>query len=256
MEFQALTISPDGLHLYAASETESAVTLFSRNTGTGELTWEAVYKDGVGGNEYLAGAYDAAVSPDGKHVYVASYLDNAITVFLRNATTGLLTRLYVVQDGGFDPPWLQGASALLVSPDNNQLYVTVRGKNTLTVFHRDTSTGGLTWAIHYIDGQNGVDGLQGARGIAIDPAGEASLRRQPVRARAGLLPAQPGHRFVELRAGVQRQHSRHRRVDDRGRRHSQPGWQVYLRLWLWGRRRGGLPLGLPITPAGDIETIG
>jgi 6-phosphogluconolactonase (cycloisomerase 2 family) len=170
---QALTISPDGLHLYVASEIEGAVTLFSRNTSTGALTWVAVYKDGVGGNEYLAGAYDVAVSPDGKHVYVASYLEDAITVFLRNAGTGELTRLYVIEDGGFNPPFLDGANALLVSPDNNFVYVVSRLDDTLSVFERNTTTGGLTWRSHYIDGIRDVDGLDGARGIAIDPAGGA-----------------------------------------------------------------------------------
>jgi len=140
---------------------------------TGALTWEATYQDGIGGNEYLAGAYDVAVSPDGRHVYVASYLDDAITVFYRNATTGALARVYVVQDGAGYPPFLDGANALLVSPDNNYVYVVSRGANSLEAFHRNTTTGALTTASHYYDNAFGIDGLAGARGIAIDPDGEA-----------------------------------------------------------------------------------
>ena len=170
---QSITISPDGTHLYAASEGEDAVSVFGRSIVTGALTWVATYRDGVGGNEYLDGAYDVAVSPDGKHVYVAAYLDDAITVFSRDADTGLLTRFYVIQDGGVDPPFLNGANALLVSPDNKNVYVVSRLDDTLSVFARNTGTGGLTWLTHYVDGLHEVDGLDGARGIAIDGCGWA-----------------------------------------------------------------------------------
>jgi DNA-binding beta-propeller fold protein YncE len=33
-----------------------------------------------------------AVSPDGTHVFVASAFSNAIAIFVRNTTTGALTR--------------------------------------------------------------------------------------------------------------------------------------------------------------------
>ena len=169
---QAITISPDGKHLYAASELDNSLAVYSRDLATGALTWVATYTDGLGGNEYLAGAYEMAVSPDGKHVYLAAYIDDAITVFSRNATTGALTRFYVYQDGG-SALRLDGVNSLVVSPDNNEVYAVSRLDDTLTVFHRNTSTGALTWAEHYIDATAGVDGLDGARALAIDPAGGA-----------------------------------------------------------------------------------
>ncbi len=170
---QAIAISPDGGHLYAASETGSEVAVFGRSIVTGELTWAATYRDGVGGNEYLGGAYDVSVSPDGKHVYVAGYVDGAITVFLRDIDSGLLTRLYAYVNEGFDPPFLDGVNALVVSPDNRFLYSVARQDDALTVFERDPDTGGLTWRSHYLDGIRDVQGLDGARGIAVDPAGGA-----------------------------------------------------------------------------------
>ncbi len=100
---QAITISPDGKHLYAASELDNCLAAYGRDLVTGSLTWVATYTDGVGGNDYLGGAYEVAVSPDGKHVYLAAYTDDAITVFSRNATTGALTRQYVYQDAGAAP---------------------------------------------------------------------------------------------------------------------------------------------------------
>ena len=50
-----------------------------------------VEQDGVGGLDGLDGASQVAVSPDGAHVYVAAFNDDAVTVFRRDASTGRLS---------------------------------------------------------------------------------------------------------------------------------------------------------------------
>ena len=100
-------MSPDGKHVYVASEGSDAVAAFARNKMTGSLTQlpdlAACVNDtgssgtctpGVG----LAGALAVSVSPDGKHVYVASLDSDAVAAFARNNTTGALTQL-LDQDG-------------------------------------------------------------------------------------------------------------------------------------------------------------
>ncbi len=68
---------------------------------------------------------------------------------------------------------LDGVNSLVVSPDNSSLYAVSRLDDTLTVFQRNTSTGALTWSQHFVDSLAGVDGLDGARAVAIDPSGGA-----------------------------------------------------------------------------------
>jgi len=69
---QSVTVSPDGNHVYVAAKYDDAVTVFSRNSSTGALTYVEmevdVSKDAVGGVEGLNGAQSVTVSPDGNHV--------------------------------------------------------------------------------------------------------------------------------------------------------------------------------------------
>ena len=68
----SVTVSSDGKHLYAAGTGERTVAVFARNSTTGALTFVEVQRDGVGGVDGLAGVSSVIVSPDGKHLYVAS----------------------------------------------------------------------------------------------------------------------------------------------------------------------------------------
>ena len=100
----ALAVSPDGAHLYAAGYGEDAVAVFDRDGATGRLTFVEVYRDGSGGVDGLDGARAVVVSPDGLHVYVAGYMEDAVAVFARNSATGALAFQQVVRDntGGVD----------------------------------------------------------------------------------------------------------------------------------------------------------
>ena len=58
-----------------------------------------ILRDGLGGVEYLDGARQITLSPDGSHVYVASTFDNAISVFERDMESGMLALIEVQRDG-------------------------------------------------------------------------------------------------------------------------------------------------------------
>lgn len=114
----------------------------------------------------IADATDVEVSPDGKFAYAAAFSSNSVAVFSRDADTGKLTQLSgndgcVVWDG--DPitgcaqaPGLQGPTALAISPDGKNVYVTtfqldpgasppvISGQ--LTTFTRNSSNGTLSQA--------------------------------------------------------------------------------------------------------------
>jgi 6-phosphogluconolactonase (cycloisomerase 2 family) len=91
MAATTVAISPDDKHVYAASQQNAALTVFSRNLGTGLLTYVELHFDGVNGVDGLEGGLHAAVSSDGKHLYVSSFDDDAIAIFARDAATGALT---------------------------------------------------------------------------------------------------------------------------------------------------------------------
>ncbi len=74
-----MTVSPDGKRVYVASQYDHAVVVFER-TESGGLSTLEVEQDGEGGVDGLATANGLAVSPDGRHRYVAGYDDNALAI--------------------------------------------------------------------------------------------------------------------------------------------------------------------------------
>jgi len=166
-----VVVSPDGLHLYAAGYGSDTVVLFERDSATGRLTFMEMQKDGVDGVDGLDGPQALAVSPDGKHVYVAGYLEDAVAVFARNSTTGALTFSQVVRDNTDGVDGLDGVRALTVSADGLHLYAASRSDSSVAVFSRNSETGELAFVENQRDGTNGVDGLHGARAVALSADG-------------------------------------------------------------------------------------
>jgi 6-phosphogluconolactonase (cycloisomerase 2 family) len=162
----AATITPDGKHVYVVSQqrdpiTLSALALFARDQSTGALTQlpgadGCISEDpgagactpGIG----LRGAAAVAVSPDGRHVYVASQID-AVAVFARNDATGALTQLpepygCISQSGNggrcTQGRALDGARSLVVSKDGRFVYVASELSRAVAVLARDRRTGALS----------------------------------------------------------------------------------------------------------------
>ena len=131
-----------------------------------ELTYlDRVLQDGV-----PIGAVTTAVSPDGDFVYVAGGVNGSIGVFARDHATGGLTFRSAVEDGVDGVDGVSGVLAIVLSDDGQYLYAASGGDNALAVFARDADTGALTEIQSFSDGQE-IDGLAGARQIAISPDG-------------------------------------------------------------------------------------
>jgi 6-phosphogluconolactonase (cycloisomerase 2 family) len=88
---RAVAISPDGRHVYVVSDTDDAVVVFARDALTGLLSRGGAARNGENGINGLGGAHRLRVSPDGRHVYVASQQDEALVAFARDSASGLLT---------------------------------------------------------------------------------------------------------------------------------------------------------------------
>jgi 6-phosphogluconolactonase (cycloisomerase 2 family) len=156
-----VAITPDGAHVYVAAPNADggAVAAFSRNSQTGALTQLPDPGDCVSQNGgecvdeiSIAGANSLVVSPDGAYVYVAASTSDAVAVFSRNETTGVLTQLSgtdgCVADVGVitcdDGEGLDGANDLAITADGATLYVTASSSSAISQFSRNVGTGALT----------------------------------------------------------------------------------------------------------------
>ncbi|KAJ1493883.1 hypothetical protein T484DRAFT_2653392 [Baffinella frigidus] len=148
--------------------------------------------------EGLKGPSSVLVSPEGTHVYVASYFSRAITAFDRNNVTGLLvfsptaTLSSLTPSTGFSPSEslplaseacvtgydclrtgfgrpLHGLAQMVMDPGGRHVYAVSVLSNALQILARDTSTGALSLVRSIIDntlsGARHVDGLAGARAL-------------------------------------------------------------------------------------------
>ena len=153
-----------------------------------------VSNDGSGGDcadgSGLLGAASVAESPDGKYVYVASDISDAIVVFERDKSSGVLTQLIGTDgcvsglgiiEGCADGKALGGASSVAVSPDGKYVYVASFESDAVAVFMRDSCSGALTQLARTAgcvseDGSGGAcadgHGLDSAFAVAVSDDGE------------------------------------------------------------------------------------
>jgi len=148
--------------------------------------------DGCARARGLLSAYSVTVSPDDKHVYVASagsdgVGSNAVVAFSRSGDSGALTTVGCVSDSGGDGRTgtdgfcangdaLLGANDVEVSPDGRHVYVAAGVSNGISWLARDTATGALTPAgclkeLPRADRCRGGFGLEGTSGVAVSPDG-------------------------------------------------------------------------------------
>lgn len=151
--------SPDGAHLYITGGEDDALTVFSRNSITGSLTFVEMQKNGVQGVNGIDNPGEINFSPDGKFVYVSSHLSDAVAVFSRKSESGALTFVDVKKNKMDNVQGLDYVPSLAVSPDGNHLYAVGREDNAVSVFERNSNTGTLTFLEFHKDGVN-LEGTQ------------------------------------------------------------------------------------------------
>jgi DNA-binding beta-propeller fold protein YncE len=185
----SVVVSADGKNAYVAagdrccaSGVSHAVAVFERNSTTGQLTQLAgtdgcVSEDGTGGacanGRALLDAHSAAVSADGKNVYVASR--DAVAAFARDATTGALTQLAgaagCVSETGAgacaDGKALADADSVAVTAGGRSVYVAAGDTSAVSAFRRNATTGALTQLVGPT-GKAGCVSNDGSRGACAD----------------------------------------------------------------------------------------
>lgn len=101
-------------------------------------------RGGIDGIEGLDGPQSVAVSPDGRHVYVASR-DGSIATFERNAESGRLRQLAVLWNGENGITDLDDPSNVIVSGDGANVYATSETPAAVVAFARDPESGALAF---------------------------------------------------------------------------------------------------------------
>lgn len=212
-----VALSPGGGSVYVTSAGSDGVAVFRRDRRTGTLRQlrgrAGCVRNGGGRGcgraRALRDPWRIVVSPDGRHVYVASFGSRAIAVFARNRRTGALRQLKgragCVSDrpraGCGDGRALAAPNSLALSPGGRFLYV---GGNGIAVLRRNVRTG----AVVQVGGSNGcvtTTGREGcSRGRAVEQVLDIALDRDG----DNLYAADPGAMAVavfRLAGGVPRQ---------------------------------------------------
>jgi fibronectin-binding autotransporter adhesin len=169
----SIAVSPDNKNVYVGCTIGSALMIFDRDNSTGTLSYKNSIKNCVNGVSVVSRQIVVTVSPDNKNIYVTGDNDNTVAVYDRNSLTGALTYKTCFKNGTAGINGLSGANAVIVSPDNKNVYVAGGTDNTLAVFTRNTTNGELTYNTYIENGTGGVRGLYGVKSVAICGNGQS-----------------------------------------------------------------------------------
>jgi DNA-binding beta-propeller fold protein YncE/lysophospholipase L1-like esterase len=178
-----LALSPDGRNLYVTADVADAVVAFAVDPDSGALTQLGCVAqggaDGCANGPALSGATGVRVSPDGRNVYVAAELADAVVTFDRDAD-GRLTHRGCISESGAAPctpgTGIVHATGLAISANGAQVYATAIDSSALVTFNRDAD-GSLNEVACISDGGVGGcafgRGLGGANGVNMSPDGRS-----------------------------------------------------------------------------------
>ena len=163
----SVVISSCGKRAYAAAYSTGAVSFFSRNTETGELSHEQTIRDPAS----MAGAVSMRLSPDQTKAVAACFGSKSLVLFKINPDTGSLNQVDIMK--GLGPNETQPMDFTIeagFSNDSKYIYALDPSySRTGAVVTVRIENDALKW-VQTNTGENGC--FRGARGIACHPNGK------------------------------------------------------------------------------------
>lgn len=165
---RCIVLSPDGRNAYVVATVSRALTVFARDPDEGTLTF-------VQSHPEEESPECAAISPDGKHIYVVCH-DASVSSYQRDALDGRVKRVQLLRDvltaGRWHPAkrGLRFASSVIVSRDGKNVYITSL-RDGVSVWARNAESGELEFLQRLDNRMEGVEGLDYASSLAMNPAG-------------------------------------------------------------------------------------
>jgi uncharacterized repeat protein (TIGR01451 family) len=162
-----VVISADGRRVFVAAAQSDAIVVFSRDAGSGALTFVERVRDGLGtivpDSNVIRGVRRLQLSRDGSELYAVAPLSHALSRFGVNPASGQLSYLGARRHTEAGLAGLAGARDLVASPGDRQLYVL--GNATVTLF--DLEAGAPVLRTAYA----AIPGLGEARALQLDAHG-------------------------------------------------------------------------------------
>jgi 6-phosphogluconolactonase (cycloisomerase 2 family) len=180
--------SPDSKQFYVADDQSGAIHAFG--IATNKLSFVHM-AGGLAGS--LDGVRGVAVHPSGKWVLGVSNRGSALTVLSRDETTGKLTTVQALRDGGDAAPSLQGAHGICLSPDGEHIYVSVgrfNGDQAVGAYRIDKE-GKVSLVGELVSDKGELVDFQGGNRIGISPDGRHVLACGTVSQTLALLERKP-----------------------------------------------------------------
>ena len=184
---EEVAVSPDSRFVLVAGMRSNAVSVLAQRPegltqaeGTAGCIANGGGTEGCAAGRGLAGPVDLAITRDGRNVYTASSIGDAIAILRRNRATGELSqtpgRAGCISQGGGGGRCIAGRAldevwGVAVSPDGRNVYGVSAKVNMLGVMARDTSSGRLSQlpGRHgcFIRGRGGLLGCAEGRGLTV-----------------------------------------------------------------------------------------
>jgi 6-phosphogluconolactonase (cycloisomerase 2 family) len=192
-----VTLSPDGLHLYAIAINSDTVTHFLRDPVAGGLTFqECIGQPGTPDDgcedipvNALEGGHTIVISPDGQNAYTTAFAANAVASFSRDVKDGSLEFQACHAEGlaGCTETNVPGGGAanamtnphwLTIGPEGDDVYVAGQWSDAVSHFDRDPDDGTLTFAgcigqsaAGGCEDNGPAEGLEQVHGVQVSPDG-------------------------------------------------------------------------------------